>query len=193
MRSREPYRATNAAKATDELAARQLGYKTQRDLEKDRDRQGRYTDDAARRSIVLPAQTFQFSRAAQTGTVTTALQREPLAGTSTATRYPMPAAGRIIGASIWSSSSWVAGSAALQARTSRALGTEATYNIPDAIIDGTTLDDHARTASASWITPAPNGIRFARGDELRLVLVLTSWSGSTDFSADLIVIYDNLS
>jgi hypothetical protein len=195
MVRRDPYRSTNASKATDELAARELGYKSQRDLDRDRQQANKYTDDAARRAIILPSHTLTFSRATLTGTTTTALMRNPLAGSGTATRFPMAAAGRVIGASIWSSTSWVAGTAQLQVRFSRGGGTESTLVIPEpCLIDGNTGDDaHARTASASWICPVRNGIPFARGDDLRLVIVLTSWSGSTDFSADLLVTYDGLS
>jgi len=194
---RQPYRPTNPARSTDQFAAEQLGYKSQRALEQDRERQGRFNDDSARRAIILPARTLSFYTEALTGTTNAVMRRSPKTATAmtTTVRYPMGAAGRIIGASLWCTSARTGGSATLTARIGNSGGTEATYSLPDVLIDGTAKDGHTRDQSAEWITPVANGIRFAAGDELRLQVFLTAWtSGSAaDFGAELIVVYDNLS
>jgi hypothetical protein len=196
MRSREPYRSTNAAKATEETAARQLGYKSQLDLDKDRDRANRYTDDAVRRRIIIPTRTMSFY--AEATAANTVMRRSPKTTTAMTTtiRYPLGAAGRIVGASIWSSSAWTAGTAQVQIRISKGGGTESTYNVPEpGIIDGATGENgHSRTQSAEWICPVPNGIRFAAGEAFRVQLLLTGWTVSTpDFGVEIVVAYDGLS
>ena len=194
---RPPYRPTDPAKATNQFAAEQLGYKSQRKIEAAQQQTSRYNDDSARRAIVLPSRTMSFYAEAITGTTNAVLRRSPKTTTfvPTTVRFPMGAAGRIIGASLWCTSARTGGSATLTVRIGNAGGTEATYSLPDVIIDGTTKDGHVRDQSAEWMTPVPNGIRFAAGDELRLQVFLTGWtSGSTpDFGAELIVVYDNLS
>lgn len=194
---RQPYRPVSPSRATDQFAAEQLGYKSQRQMEQERDRQGRYQDDAARRAIILPSRTLAFYIEALTGTTNAVMRRSPKTATamSTTVRYPMGAAGRVIGASLWCTSARTGGSATLTLRIGNSGGTEATYSLPDVIIDGTAKDGHTRDQSAEWMTPVPNGIRFAAGDQIRLQLFLTGWtSGSTpDWAAELIVVYDNLS
>ena len=194
---RPPYRPTDPAKATNQFAAEQLGYKSQRKIEAAQQQTSRYNDDSARRAIILPSRTLAFYTEALTGTTNAVMRRAPKTTTvmTTTVRFPMGAAGRIIGASLWCTSARTGGSATLTVRIGNAGGTEATYSLPDVIIDGTTKDGHVRDQSAEWMTPVPNGIRFAAGDELRLQVFLTGWtSGSTpDFGAELIVVYDNLS
>lgn len=194
---RQPYRPLNPGRATDQFAAEQLGYKSQRAIEVAQQQSSRFNDDSARRAIVLPSRTMSFYAEAITGTTNAVLRRSPKTTTvvPTTVRFPMGAAGRVIGASLWCTSARTGGSATLTLRIGNAGGTEATYSLPDVVIDGTTKDGHVRDQSAEWMTPVPNGIRFAAGDELRLQVFLTSWtSGSTpDFGAELIVVYDNLS
>jgi len=194
---RPPYRPTDPAKATNQFAAEQLGYKSQRAIEVAQQQSSRFNDDSARRAIVLPSRTMSFYAEAITGTTNAVMRRAPKTTTvmTTTVRFPMGAAGRIIGASLWCTSARTGGSATLTVRIGNAGGTEATYSLPDVIIDGTTKDGHVRDQSAEWMTPVPNGIRFAAGDELRLQIFLTGFtSGSTpDWGAELIVVYDNLS
>jgi hypothetical protein len=196
MSKREPYRSTNAAKATDEHAARALGYKSQLDLDKDRERQSRYIDDAVRRAIIIPTRVMSFY--AEAVAANTVMRRAPKTATvmTTTIRYPLGAAGKIIGASIWCSSGWTTGTASLQVRISKGGGTETNYTIPvPGVIDGLTGDDgHVRTQSAEWVCPVPNGIRFAAGEALRVQLLITGWTVSTpDWGAEIIVAYDGLS
>ena len=194
---RQPYRPVNPGRATDQFAAEQLGYKSQRDLQSDQRQANRFGDDAARRAIILPSRTLAFYIEATTGTTSPVMRRSPKTATmmSTTVRYPMGAAGRIIGASLWCSSARTGGSAVLVVRIGNSGGSETTYTLPDCVIDGTAKDGHTRDQSAEWLCPVPNGLRFAAGDELRLQLVLTGYtSGSTpDWAAELIVVYDNLS
>ena len=193
---RTPYRPTNPAKATDQFAAERLGYKSQRELEMDRERQGRFNDDAARRAIILPSRTLAFYTEALTGTTNAVMRRSPKTTTvvPTTVRFPMGAAGRIIGASLWCTSARTGGSATLTVRIGNSGGTEATYRLP-LTIDGSVKDGHTQDQSAEWMTPVPNGIRFAAGDQLRLQLFLTGWTSAStpDWGAELIVVYDGLS
>ena len=194
---RPPYRPVSPSRATDQFAAEQLGYKSQRAIEVGQQQSSRFNDDSARRAIILPSRTLAFYAEAITGTTNAVLRRSPKTTTvvPTTVRFPMGAAGRIIGASLWCTSARTGGSATLTLRIGNAGGTEATYSLPDVVIDGSVKDGHTRDQSAEWMTPVPNGIRFAAGDELRLQLFLTGWtSGSTpDWAAELIVVYDNLS
>lgn len=195
MRRREPYRSIDAGRATAEFAAEQQGYKTQRQLEQERIQQGRYDD---RSPIILPTRTLTFYAEGVTGTSTTVMSRAPKSTTVMATsiRYPMDAAGRVIGASLWSSSAWTAGTAQVQLRISKGGGTETLYLLPiPCIIDGVTGDNgHIRTQSAEWMGPVQNGILFAAGEAIRLDLVLTGWTVSTpDWGAELVLAYDGLS
>lgn len=194
---RQPYRPVSPSRATDQFAAERLGYKSQRELEQDRERQGRFNDDAARRAIILPSRALQFYTEAITGTTNAVMRRAPKTTTmmTTTVRFPMGAAGRIIGASLWCTSARTGGSATLTVRIGNSGGTEATYSLPDVIIDGTTKDGHVRDQSAEWLCPIANGLRFAAGDQLRLQLFLTGWTSAStpDFGAELIVVYDNLS
>ena len=197
MRTRQPYRPLSPSRATDQFAAEQLGYKSQRELDQSRERQSRFNDDAARRAIILPSRSLTFYAEALTGSANAVMRRSPKTATmmETLTRYPMGAAGRVIGASLWCSSARTGGSAALTLRIGNSGGTETTYILPDAIIDGTTKDGHTRDQSAEWMTPVPNGIRFAAGDQLRLQLFLTSFASAStpDWGAELIVVYEGLS
>lgn len=197
MRRKEPYRSTNPARATDEFAAAQQGYKSQRQLEQERERQSRYNDDADRRAIIVPTRILSFYAEGVTGTSNTVMRRSPKTTTamSTAIRFPMGAAGRVIGASLWSSSAWTAGTAQLRLRISKGGGTEDTYIFPSpCVIDGATGDDgHVRSQSAEWMCPVRGGIDFSEGDALRLELMLASWSvSSPDFGAEIVVAYDGL-
>lgn len=193
---RPPYRPTNPSKSTDQFAAERLGYKSQRDLEMDRERQGRFNDDSARRAIILPSRTLTFYTEAITGTTNAVMRRSPKTTTvvPTTVRFPMGAAGRIIGASLWCTSARTGGSATLTVRIGNSGGTEATYSLP-ITIDGSVKDGHTQDQSAEWMCPVANGLRFAAGDQLRLQLFLTSWASASaaDFGAELIVVYDNLS
>lgn len=194
---RPPYRPLSPSRATDQFAAERLGYKSQRELEVAQQQSSRFNDDAARRAIILPSRTLSFYTESLTGTTNAVMRRSPKTATtmSTSIRYPMGAAGRIIGASLWCSSARTGGSSYLTVRIGNAGGTEATYNLPDAVIDGTAKDGHTRDQSAEWVCPVANGIRFAAGDELRLQLFLTGFTSSStpDWGAELIVVYDGLS
>lgn len=193
---RPPYRPLSPSRATDQFAAERLGYKSQRTIEQAQQQTSRFGDDAARRAIILPSRTLTFYTEAITGTTNAVMRRSPKTTTvvPTTVRFPMGAAGRIIGASLWCTSARTGGSATLTVRIGNSGGTEATYSLP-ITIDGTTKDGHTRDQSAEWMTPVPNGIRFAAGDQLRLQIFLTGWTSasSPDFGAELIVVYDNLS
>jgi len=193
---RQPYRPVSPSRATDQFAAEQLGYKSQRAIEVGQQQSSRFNDDSARRAIILPSRTMSFYAESLTGTTNAVLRRSPKTTTvvPTTVRFPMGAAGRVIGASLWCTSARTGGSATLTLRIGNAGGTEATYSLP-LTIDGSVKDGHTQDQSAEWMTPVPNGIRFAAGDELRLQVFLTGFtSGSTpDWGAELIVVYDNLS
>lgn len=193
---RPPYRPTNPGKATAQFAAEQLGYKSQRAIEVAQQQSSRFNDDSARRAIILPSRTMSFYAESLTGTTNAVLRRSPKTTTvvPTTVRFPMGAAGRVIGASLWCTSARTGGSATLTLRIGNAGGTEATYSLP-LTIDGSVKDGHTQDQSAEWMTPVPNGIRFAAGDQLRLQVFLTSWASAStpDFGAELIVVYDNLS
>jgi len=196
MTRRPPYRPTNPSKSTDQFAAGRLGYKSQRELEVAQQQSSRFNDDAARRAIILPSRTLAFYTEALTGTTNAVMRRAPKTATAmtTTVRFPMGAAGRIIGASLWCTSARTGGSATLTVRIGNSGGTEATYSLP-LTIDGSAKDGHTQDQSAEWMTPVPNGIRFAAGDQLRLQIFLTGWTSAStpDFGAELIVVYDNLS
>ena len=193
---RPPYRPLSPSRATDQFAAERLGYKSQRTIEQAQQQTSRFGDDAARRAIILPSRTLTFYTEAITGTTNAVMRRSPKTTTvvPTTVRFPMGAAGRIIGASLWCTSARTGGSATLTVRIGNSGGTEATYSLP-ITIDGSVKDGHTRDQSAEWMTPVPNGIRFAAGDQLRLQIFLTGWTSAStpDFGAELIVVYDNLS
>lgn len=191
--SRQPYRPTNPARSTDEFANRQLGYRSQLEIEELIDRVKKYQDDASRRAVVIPTRVMSFYIEA---TAANAVMRRAPKSTvviPTAVRYPLGMAGRIIGGSLWSSSAWTSGTASLQVRISKGGGSETLYTLPEPlIIDGVTGDDgHIRTQAAEWLCPFINGIRFAAGEAIRVQVLVSGWTVSTpDWGAELILAYE---
>lgn len=188
-------RVVSPSRATDEFAARRLGYKPQSEIEREREQQSRYIDDKTRRATILPTRGLLFYREAA-GNGTQVMRRAPVLPSSaitTAVRYPFGAAGRIIGASLWVNAAWATGTAVLQVRVSKSGGSETVYTIADCVIDGATVDGHARTQSAEWLCPVANGISFAKGDEMRVSVSVSSWTGTPDWGAEVLVAYDGLS
>lgn len=190
---REPYRPVNPGRSTDEYAARQLGFRSQFELEELIERVKKYQDDASRRAVVIPARVMSFYTEATATSIVMRRAPKTTVVMTTAIRYPLGMAGRIIGGSLWSSSAWSAGTAQLQVRISKGGGTETLYTLPEPlVIDGATgADGHIRTQSAEWICPFINGIRFAAGEAIRVQLLLSGWTVSTpDWGAELILAYE---
>lgn len=192
-----PRRVVDSARATTEHAARKLGYRSQRDIEQQGERQGRFLDDQRRRRVIVPTRGLLFFREAIGGTTTQSMRRAPRLPSGDApvqTRYPMGAAGRVLGASIWSLAARTAGTATFQVRISKGGGTEVTFDLAGCVIDGATVDGHVRSQAAELLVPWSNGIPFAKGDALRAVLVLVGWTPDpTDFGVEIIIDYDGLS
>lgn len=193
MRGKTPSRVVDPGRATTDNAAKRMGLKTQVDLQRSDDLQSKVVDDKLLRTTYLPTDTLSFYREDVGATGDAGYQTRQASPSGSATwgtvlldAY-MGAAGRIIGARLFSSAARTTGTATVRVRVTES-GVVSDYLLGDCVLDA------VNTQTIGQMLPVANGFRFAKGALIRPYIVTAgTWAPTTaDMGCDVIVVYEGL-